>query len=64
LDLKIVLRTIWQIVERKNEQRAGKDFQPSATASDQKLAVPMNGTPFTNADYADNVMSSLSGKEK
>lgn len=64
LDLKIVIRTVWQIVERKNEQRAGKDFQPPVIPLDQRPAASMNGTPFTNAEYADNVMPSVSSEEK
>ena len=63
LDLKIVIRTIWQIVERKNEQRAGVDFQPSSVPLNQTPMSPMNGTPFTNADYADNVMSSINNED-
>ena len=64
LDLKIVIRTIWQIIERKNEQRAGKDFQPSLIPDDQRPLTPMNGMPSPNADYASNVMSSVSSDEK
>lgn len=64
LDLKIVIRTIWQIVERKNEQRAGVDFQPSDVPLVQTPLSPMNGTSFTNTDYADNVMSSVNSEDQ
>lgn len=63
LDLKIMIRTIWQIVERKNEQRAGRDFQPATISLERESMTPMNGAPLPNADYADNVMSSVSPKE-
>ncbi len=64
LDLKIVIRTIWQIVERKNEQRAGIDFQPSDVSPDQRPRPPMNGIPFANADFADNIMPSVNSEDK
>jgi hypothetical protein len=46
-------------MERKNEQRAGIDFQSPAIPVDQSQVAPLNGTPFPNVDYADNVMSSI-----
>ncbi|MEJ2747969.1 MAG: exopolysaccharide biosynthesis polyprenyl glycosylphosphotransferase, partial [Anaerolineae bacterium] len=63
LDLKIVIRTIWQIIERKNEQRAGVDFQPSSI-SERETMAPINGASRSNTDYADNVMSSVSHEER
>lgn len=63
LDLKIVIRTIWQILERKNEQRAGKDFQPVEMSNDNLPLTPMNGASVSNSDYADNVMSSVGDED-
>jgi Undecaprenyl-phosphate glucose phosphotransferase len=63
LDLKIVIRTIWQIVERKNEQRAGKDFQPTSDLNEQ-MPLAANGASFSAAGPADGRESSLDNEEK
>ncbi len=47
LDLKIVIRTLWQIAERKNEQRAGRDFQPAPMPEEQISLASVNGPAFT-----------------
>ncbi len=60
LDLKIVIRQIWQIFERKNEQRAGKDARPSEVMVESGLGTAVsptsaNGSPIDEKDYIDRL---------
>jgi lipopolysaccharide/colanic/teichoic acid biosynthesis glycosyltransferase len=58
LDLKIVLRQVWQIVERTNERRTGKHIRPSEVLSEQNQQLPTNGTDSLTSNYFESVMSS------
>ena len=48
LDIKILLRTVWQIVERKNTNQRTSDSRPSdtlATVADDNIASASVSTP-------------------
>ncbi len=63
LDLKIVIRQIWQIFERKNEQRAGEDIRPSEVMAEPGVATAVNGSVLDETDYIDRI-ASPTGVEK
>jgi exopolysaccharide biosynthesis polyprenyl glycosylphosphotransferase len=63
LDLKIVIRTIWQIVERKNVQRAGIDFEPAKNSTEQSPLIPINGASLSNSEFADGVVPPVRPEE-
>ncbi|MCP4424291.1 MAG: undecaprenyl-phosphate glucose phosphotransferase [Chloroflexi bacterium] len=60
LDLKIMIRQIWQIVERKNERRAGREVRLSEVMGEAELATtvsPPNGSTIDEKDYIDKITS-------
>ena len=63
LDLKIMIRQIWQILERKNEKRAGQDIRPSKVMSETAVITAVNGVNFRRKGYIDRVTSSTTINE-
>ena len=57
LDIKIILRTVWQIIDRRNGTRLQSEVKPSqvlATHEKQAEAVSVNGQPASSSPQALN----------
>jgi len=53
LDLKIILRTVWQIIERTNNRKMGTQVKPSEVLDEMNHAEPVENTlALEEADHA------------
>ncbi len=64
LDLKIVIRQVWQIFERKNEQRAGRNIKPSEVLGEVKEETSVTPPLLDETDYVERMIAAPIDGEK